>query len=157
MFGMGIEDELEDWQKNYLSPFCLKKCAESCCNREKTRVLMDENQLREAYGMNSMEVILDTDEHVMAGTYKKGIRMYWVATYQSRKKPYCPAYNPKTKECKIENNKPEMCKSYPVHLEGKVIELSSKCHAAKTNSTAKKKLIEIIQIYSLQLHRHKTK
>jgi Fe-S-cluster containining protein len=147
---MGIKEDLEFWQKKYLSPYCLKKCEKLCCSRKKTKVLMEENQLREAYGLSLDEKIINNDNHILTETQTGGALVYWVSIHPTKKQPHCPAYEPGTRRCRIEHNKPRMCRDYPLSLENNILRLSSKCDAINKDNPVMERLIEMSRQYSLR-------
>lgn len=69
---MTVKEELNVWQEKYLSPFCLDKCADSCCAKPWKKVLMNEHQVREIYGIPEGEIITIELGRVPAGTQKDG-------------------------------------------------------------------------------------
>ena len=146
---MGIDESLDSWEKNYLSSFCLEECWESCCNRKKTKVLMDESQVREAYQLSLNDIITNTDHRIFAGMQNGSTNLYWVSTHPAKEHPHCPAYEPKTRKCKIEHNKPAMCKAYPLDVKSHFIILSSKCTITKKDTAPMQRLTELARQYSL--------
>lgn len=142
---MTIKEELDKWQEEYLSPFCLDECMNSCCAKPGKKVLMNEHQAREIYGIPDGEIIAIELGRVPAGTLKDGTLLYWISTGPTEEQPHCLGYNPDTKLCKIQNNKPNICKDYPIRLENNTIKLNSGCEVSKTDNLALQKLIEISQ------------
>lgn len=149
---MTIKGDLETWQKKYLSPFCLAECIKSCCIRPGKKVLMNEHQVREIYGIPAGEIITIELGRVPAGVQNDGTFLYWISTHPSEKQPHCPGYKPDTKLCKIQHNKPDMCKDYPIQLKDSTMRLNSGCEISKTNNSALYKLMEISKSNNYSLY-----
>jgi Fe-S-cluster containining protein len=149
---MGIALELKEWQQEFLSPFCLEECIDNtCCCGEKTAILMTEKQLRRAYGIKSQKDIPQSKKDDLFGFREDGTPVYAVLTYHTKNHPYCPAYNPETRICGLESNKPRFCRIYPVMIESHVIQLSASCNIAKTDNKVKRRLEEIARLHSHEL------
>ncbi len=148
---MGIALELKEWQKEYLSPFCLEECVESCCCREKTAIFMTEKQFRKAYGIKAGEEIPQSKNYFLAGWRKDDTPEYAVSIHPTEQQPHCQAYNPETRICNLENDKPKGCRSYPILLRTPNIYLISGCSIARGKNSAIKKLEQIAKEHSHKL------
>ena len=146
---MGVSEDLETWQKEYLSPYCLKKCVKTCCSRRDTKVLMRELHVRKVYGLSLTDIIDNENAHFFAGWRSDRTRMYWVSIHPTAKQPYCPAYDADTRHCTLKDKKPLMCKEYPLFLEGKTLKISRSCNALQNYKPVANRLIKISQNYSL--------
>jgi len=150
---MGIALELKEWQKEYLSPFCLEECVDTCCCRKETNVLMTENQLRKAYGIKPGQNIAVNANYYHCGWKNQNTAVYWVSIHATKEHPHCPAYNPETKICLLENDKPEGCREFPLWIQTPLIYLSTKCDIIKTDNAIIRKLEEIAKSNSHSLKR----
>jgi Fe-S-cluster containining protein len=140
---MEIVQELKEWQREYLSPFCLDECLDTCCCREETRILMTEEQLRKTYGIKAGKRIPLNENYYLDGYKKDNSALYWVAIHPAAEHPHCPAYNPETKTCLLEDDKPAGCRNFPLWIESPLIYLSKKCDIVRTDNAVVRRLEKI--------------
>jgi Fe-S-cluster containining protein len=144
---MRIKKELEAWEKEFLQPYCLEQCAGSCCQTPKQTIFMTEPQLRKSLKLGLEDVLEQSEHYALAGTDRFGKTLYYVETYFGKKNPHCPSYNQDTNLCRIQEDKPSMCKQYPLELGWRVIKLAATCQVSKHDNPALRQIIDISQAY----------
>ena len=139
MINQKIITDIEGWKNNDLSKFCLNECAHSCCIGWK-HIQMNKSQLKEIYGIPKNKPI-----PLMTAYFgiRNGEGLY---SAETDKQMQCKGYDPKTKLCKIQHNKPQVCKNFPVRIEKDSILLYGSCTVSETENFVLGKLIEIAKL-----------
>ena len=160
MLGMdnGLMKDLEAWQEEHVSSYCLESCAKTCCGG-KNSIQMTESQVKKAYGIREeadleSPVIVDffARHWVVLEDKEKGL--YRVPTYNGSLWPYCMAYDIHTNGCKLQDDKPEWCKEFPLLLqeneeEGLAVHFNERCEIHKTNPDAMAVLADICKSHDV--------
>lgn len=144
---MSLKEEIEEWQEEVLSLYCLNECSSSCCANSWMNVVMNSSQVRELYCLDPKEELPQEDLTTIV-TCRNEI-LYRVHV----RGEYCRGYDPETKRCKIQHNKPSVCKQAPIFIKpGKVI-FSTICELSqKRNSSEFQTLIDICNSYNFPVY-----
>ena len=146
----GLEADIEDWKDKYLSPFCLDGCVDSCCTRH-TRIRMNREQVKEAYGIEDTEELIEAILSMDMFPSLNNPGMFEVPTHNGPDMPHCIAYNPKTKKCKLQHNKPRDCRIFPVYV-SKGVTFFPKCEFPDSSPEAIEALAGICEEHSVSLY-----
>jgi len=145
MINQKIITNIEEWKNKDLSQFCLKECVNSCCIGWK-QIQMNKSQLKEIYGIPKNKPI------PLMTTYfgiRNGEELYNVETDKQMR---CKGYDTKTKLCKIQHNKPQECKNFPIKIEEDSILLYDSCTISRTKNFVLGKLIGIAKLNNYNLY-----
>lgn len=148
---MGIKLDLRKWQRKYLSPFCLEECTETCCCREETVILMRESQFMRAYGIKPGQDLPpnpDFSNYYPVGLRRDNTMDFIVCIQSGAGQPHCPAYDPATRICKLESDKPAGCRDFPLEIHTPVILLDCRCNITEGENRVRRKLEQIAKEHS---------
>ena len=139
MINQKLITDIERWKNEYLSRFCLEKCVNSCCVGWK-QIPMNRSQIKEIFKIPKNKSI------PLMTTYfgkRKGEEIYGAETNEQMQ---CEGYDSKTKLCKIQHNKPQLCKNFPILIGKDSITLYKSCDVSRKQNSALFKLIEIAKV-----------
>lgn len=147
--------DLKIWQKEVLSPYCLKTCKNSCCDCSNEGVIhIDQGHeyLFKKFKMNGRSVpyrnFINPGSKINSPHLFRDKAGNWYFSGG-----LCPNYNPKDKKCMIHNQHP-MCKLFPLVKEGeKEYKLVTSCELYKMdeNKEPLKSLLEICHQNDIKL------
>lgn len=112
-----VKDAIAVWKRDVLSPYCLKRCKESCCYLSKGRIITNEAGLKALIGREELDA-----ETLEAHLESPRVRLPLLddedevsAEYFYEEDP-CQQFNPQTRRCRIHEdpNRPDVCSFYPV-------------------------------------------
>lgn len=126
-----IETIIKDWQRKILSPICINQCTQNCCNIQGQLVEITSSQAMRIFNVKDIRNLSVEGHEVETPQLTKNYNEnYIMQTWQSKEKPFCRVYDLQTKKCKIEDNKPLVCREYPNIVEENEVRLSLGCYAS---------------------------
>ncbi|MEA3430913.1 MAG: YkgJ family cysteine cluster protein [Nanoarchaeota archaeon] len=131
--------DIEQWKKEYLSPYCLTKCKDTCCD------------------LSLMEMLLTFEELVtLLGNVPDNSAKYKISKeYYMFDEGICPQYDKTTRLCKIHNIRPKGCRVYPLHvpdIENSFIEVRPFCQLSESDPEFKE-LEKIATAHGLKVYK----
>jgi len=143
-----FKSELKEWMKKILSPYCIDKCKDSCCDcSEKGEIHIDQGHQR-LFQTDKL-----TGQKVRFSNEKiNRPRLYKISDSWHFSGGLCPNYNPKTKSCLIYNQHP-MCALFPLVKVKDAYFIVSSCELYKMDSDKEplKSLILIFKKHKIRL------
>lgn len=150
-----FEEELQEWMKTTLSPYCLGKCKTKCCECEGL-IQIDKGyeHLFKTYKLTGKKVPIKKQDSKGPHLFKSkhnGLWYFWGYA--------CPNYDPQDKKCLIHNQYPR-CKLYPLvktEKPGRGYTLFSVCslHKMKQNQEPLKSLMQLCKKHGIKLSKQK--
>jgi Fe-S-cluster containining protein len=101
-----FSEKFEKWKTEKLSPFCQKKCTETCCDLREVSIYLYLDELQRIIGNWNKRLpnyIVDRDPSETGGRQ----------VYCYKQPDFCEQFDEKNKTCKIYEQRPLACKSYP--------------------------------------------
>lgn len=146
---MDIYQALENWKEKYLSPFCINICGGHCCKIENVKIKVNKKQIDEIKKITERPNLDLTKDKV-----DNEPEMFWIKTYEDSLCPHCLAFDPDTKLCKIQHQKPEMCLQFPLIIKEKEEEiiLHHRCWLSETRGKEIEELRKICLKYNYSLY-----
>lgn len=146
---MNISEAIENWKKDFLSPFCLHECNGLCCGDRGVKLRVTKNHIDEMFKTNNDPALKITARHDWDNPGH-----FFMNLYQSDCQPHCPAYCPQTKLCRIEHSRPEMCQQFPIIIKKNEEEIiiHHRCLLTKKPGPVLEKLKQICLEFNYSLY-----